>query len=325
MKTFVSGGTGFIGSHLVDTLISDKEVSEIRCLVRSREKWLEGKDYKLIKGDLHSISTLHKALEDVDIVYHLAGMVMAPEMKEFIRANVEATENLLRVAMKCGVKKMIVLSSLAAAGPANGEPRKESDPMTPISRYGESKKLMEEMIHSTAGNGLSVTILRPPAVYGPREDQIFTFFKFMNFGICPMVGDGNSPKISMVYVQDVIQGIKKAAIADRNNGISTYFISGPDIYNWNTIRNVTSTVLNKKNIPVRINPLVIKKLSSVVETSASIFGKYPVFNKEKANEMIHEWTCSNSRAKAEIGYTPQYTLEEGISRTIRWYKKHHWL
>ena len=325
MKTFVSGGTGFIGSHLVDTLISDNNVSEVRCLVRNREKWLKGKNYKLIKGDLHSISTLNKALEDVHTVYHLAGVVMAPDMKDFIRGNVEATENLLRVAMKCGVKKMIVLSSLAAAGPANGEPLTESDPMRPISRYGKSKKMMEEMIHNTAGNGLSVTILRPPAVYGPREDQIFTFFKLMNFGICPMAGDGKFPKISMVYVQDVIQGIKKAALANNGDEISTYFISGPDIYDWNTIRNVTSTVLNKKTIPIRISPTVIKKISSIIETSASFFGKYPVFNKEKANEMTHEWTCSNSRAKSKIGYKPEYSLEEGISRTIRWYKKNHWL
>ncbi|MGF1670680.1 MAG: NAD-dependent epimerase/dehydratase family protein [Balneolaceae bacterium] len=323
MNTFVTGGTGFIGSHLVDYLLEDKNTSNIKCLIRNHEKWLKGKDYIPVRGDLHNISVLQKALENVDIVYHLAGVVMASSQKEFDRANVEATENILRVAQKSGVKKMIILSSLAAAGPSNGRPLIESDPMNPISKYGESKKKMELMIHNSADD-LSVSILRPPAVYGPREDQIYTFFKLMSYGISPMVGDGSKPKISMVYVQDVIQGIVKAA-EHASDGINTYFISGTEIYNWNYIRDTTNKVLGKKTVPIRIKPKIVKKIASVIETSASVFGKYPVFNKEKANEMIHEWTCSNAKAIEELGYHPEYSLEEGISRTIHWYKKHHWL
>lgn len=198
MKAFITGGTGFIGSHLVDSLIEHEDYSEIRCLVRSSDKWLKSKDFLRIEGDLHNLSALTKAVRNVDVVFHLAGVVKAQTYQEFERANVEATENLVRIAQKEGVKKIVILSSLAAAGPSQNGPVTESDRMLPVSMYGRSKKRMEETIHAIADKDTSVTILRPPAVYGPREDQIFTFFKMVSNHICPIIGDGQTPKISMV-------------------------------------------------------------------------------------------------------------------------------
>jgi len=183
---------------------------------------------------------------------------------------------------------------------------------------------MEEMIHEVAPDDMSITILRPPAVYGPREDQIYTLFKMMKYGIAPIVGDGNHPQLSIVYVKDVVQAILKSA-DQTEPGIHTYFIDGEKIANWNMIRDIVTTVLNKKNVPVKLNPSWVKKIAGAVETTASFFGLYPVINREKANEMILEWTCTHDKAKRELDYKPEYSLEEGISRTLRWYKKHGWL
>ncbi|MEX0662006.1 MAG: NAD(P)-dependent oxidoreductase [Balneolaceae bacterium] len=324
MNAFVTGGTGFIGSHLVDALIAHNSFDEIRCLVRNQEKWLEGSDYVKIKGDLHSINVIKEALDGVDIIFHLAGVVKAQTQQEYDYANVEATENIIRLAEKTGIKKIVILSSLAAAGPSDGHPKKESDSMKPISKYGESKKRMEKMIHRIAPIDMSITILRPPAVYGPREDQIFTLFKMMSKGFTPIVGNGFEPKLSIVYVQDVIQGIIKSSEQSKT-GVHTYYISGDRITNWNEIKDISSTVLGKSSMSIKLKPEWVKKIAGVVETTASFFGTYPVINREKANEMVLEWTCSNEKAEKELNYIPDYSLEEGISRTLRWYKKHQWL
>ncbi len=324
MKAFVTGGTGFIGSHLVDALIADENYDEVRCLVRTNEKWLKGKTFNKFKGDLHDLNVLQKAVAGVDVVFHLAGMVKAPNYQALERANVEATENLLRVAQRAGVAKAVILSSLAAAGPSDEQPLTEEMPMQPVSMYGKSKKQMEETVHQLANDATSVTILRPSAVYGPREDQIYSFFKMADKRVCPIVGDGTHPKISMVYVGDVVQGCLNAA-ERQSTGVETYFISCEEIYTWNKIREVTSTVLAKKAVPIHIKPKWVKKLAGGIEKAASFFGIYPVINTEKANELILEWTCSIEKAKNELGFEPQYSLEEGISRTIHWYKKHHWL
>lgn len=324
MKAFVTGGTGFIGSHLSERLIASDNYSEVRCLVRSREKWLQGKDFRKISGDLQDFEALSKGLEGADVLFHIAAIVKAPDKKSFTRANVDATENLLRLARKKGVKNIIILSSLAAAGPSNGTPLTEEAPMKPVSMYGESKKEMEERIRNIAEADESIKIIRPPAVYGPREDQIFTFFQTYSKGICPMVGNGFQPELSMVYVSDLVDGIMLAA-DKKDAGVHTYFISGDGVHNWNQIRRITGTVLGKKAIPVKLKPAWVKKLAAISEDSASLFGKYPVLNREKAREMILEWTCSSAKAEKELSYSPAVSLEEGISRTLHWYKKHNWL
>lgn len=324
MKAFVTGGTGFIGSHLVDALLGHQDYPEVRCLVRNNRKWLKDKDIMPVKGDLDDLSTLKEAVRDADIIFHVAGRVMAPTYRELEHANVDATENVLRVAQKAGVPKIVVLSSLAAAGPSNGRPVTEEDPLAPVSMYGRSKKQMELRIHDITDKKTSVTILRPPAVYGPREDQIYSFFKMVDKRICPIIGDGEKPKISMVYVKDVVQGILKAA-EQTTPGVHTYFLTDGTPHTWNEIRKTTTMVLGKKNVPIYVKPRLVQKLAGTLEKAASFFGIYPVLNREKAKEMVLEWTCSSEKAKKELGYDPQYTLEEGISRTIHWYQRHHWL
>ncbi|NGP88285.1 NAD-dependent epimerase/dehydratase family protein [Fodinibius halophilus] len=324
MKAFVTGGTGFIGSHLADHLMESNDYSEVRCLIRNNEKWLKGKPFTRIKGDLDDLAVLKKAVKDVDVIFHIAGRVKAPTYADLAHANVDATENLLRIAQKEGVPKVVVLSSLAAAGPSQNGPLSEDAPMNPISNYGKSKKQMEHVIHDLADGETSITILRPPAVYGPREDQIYSFFKMADKRLCPIIGDGNRPRISMIYVGDVVNAILNAA-DQQEKGVHTYFITDDTIHTWDEIRGTTETVLGKKSVPIYIKPKYVKKIAKTVEKTASFFGIYPVLNREKAKELILEWTCSTEKAKNELGYEPEYSLGEGISRTIHWYQRHHWL
>lgn len=327
MKAFVTGGTGFIGSHLVDSLNELDQYDEVYCLVRDKEKWLEDKPYRKVTGDLHNLKALQDGLRDIDVLFHVAGKVSAPDLKQLNHTNVEGTENVVRVALKQGVQKIVILSSLAAVGPSFKRPVNEGDPLMPISMYGESKKSMELKIQELADENSSITIIRPPAVYGPREDQIFSFFKIASMGIAPKIKHnqaGTSQKISLVYVADLIQGILKAA-DNQHKGLETYFISSPRGYSWDEIQDAVSRSLGKRVISLSISSKLVRNIANVNEKVGSVFGRYPLLNKEKANEMTMEWICSIQKAEQELNYAPRFSLTEGIDQTLQWYKKHHWL
>ncbi len=323
MKAFVTGGTGFIGSHLVDQLLKQQN-DEIRCLVRSSDKWLKDKDYIRVQGNLHDLSALREGMEGADVVYHVAGVVKAPSQKVFDQANVAATENILRLAMKLKIPKLIVLSSLAACGPSFKHPLTEDDPMMPVTMYGESKKRMEEMIASVADDTISVTVIRPPAVYGPREDQIFSVFQMASWRLFPIIDGGRNSRVSLIHVHDLVDGIVLAA-AEKKPGVETYFISSEELYTWEEIRQATARVFGKKLHAVKVSPRLVEVIGNIVETGASLIGRYPVINRDKARELGMQWTCSVEKAKSRLGFRQKKDLENGLAETIHWYKKHHWL
>ena len=324
MRVFVTGGTGFIGSHLVDRLLLQNNIEEVKCLVRKDEKWLSGKSYTKIKGDVHDIEALKKGIEYCDVVFHLAGAVAAPDIDTFNAANVDGTENVVRTAQKFRVKKLVILSSLAAAGPSFGRPLTEDDPLMPVSMYGKSKKKMEELVNRIAHPDMSTTILRPPAVYGPREEQIFQIFKSASKRVFPIIGDGKSTRISLIHVNDLVDGIMLAAQKD-NPGMNTYFISSEELYTWEEIRKIVSKQFGHKTFKVSLPSGWVKRAASLIEGASSVFGHYPVINRDKAEELVMEWTCSVEKAQQELHYTQKVSLEEGISDTIAWYKRHKWL
>ena len=330
MKAFITGGTGFIGSHLVDFLSRREDVEEVRCLVRNKEKWLSGKHYTRVDGDLHNLAALKRGIDGSDVVFHIAGRVSAPDMKSLIYANVEGTENVLRVALKKNVTKVIILSSTAAAGPSFGNPVTEEDNLMPISNYGESKKRMELMVHRVIdeeNRDADIKILRPTAVYGPREEQIFAYFKMASLGFAPVVlnkKSGTEPRISMVYIGDLVKAMVQSAEISME-GVNTYFISCIGGFTWDQIRKTLSSVFNKRIMPISINSSWVKRIGQLNEKASGLFGLYPMINKEKANELIMEWVFSIEKARKELGYEPTYTLQEGFSRTLEWYAKHHWI
>jgi nucleoside-diphosphate-sugar epimerase len=171
---------------------------------------------------------------------------------------------------------------------------------------------------------LPVTIIRPPAVYGPRDSDILSFFKVANYGFKTFFGKGES-YLSLCYIEDLIDGIILAAESPKATG-QIYFIADDQIYSWKEAFRIVAKVLNKKTITLKIPKVFLYAIAFVSENVARLLGKPTVINVQKVREITQKyWLCDVSKAKRELGFSPQYPLEEGAKKTVRWYKEKGWL
>lgn len=322
MRAFVTGGTGFVGSHLVEALLQNG--GKVNCLVRNKLKWLGGLDVQVVKGDLFNADALLQGMHGVNTVYHVAAMTRAPSDEALVRANVEGTMNVLDAAEEAGVERVVVVSSLAAVGPSAIEPLTEQAPLQPISNYGRSKAEMERQIAARAKN-LETVIVRPPVVYGPREADIYTLIKAADKQrIFPIIGSGSSPQIEMVYVSDLVDGIITAGKTEEAAG-HTYFLGGQRAYSWAEVRDAVRNVLGHPVLSVKLPPFLVGSAGMISEGIGRLLRTYPPLNREKAREAKATWLISSEKARTELGYAPGISLEAGMRRTIEWYRENNWL
>src|SRR5262245_45933935 len=200
----VTGGTGFVGSHLVDRLIEGGH--RVRCLVRpsANLRYLKHPQIELVYGGLDDSTDWDKALADVDLIYHVAGATFARRAQDYFTVNHKGTEAIFAPAIKHRdmIRRFVYISSLAAVGPGrDGRPVDEDATPAPVTPYGRSKLLAEEAVRA-ASDLLPFTIVRPPAVYGPRDYGIFEFFKSIKRGVFPMIGRRDK-RVSLVHARDL--------------------------------------------------------------------------------------------------------------------------
>jgi nucleoside-diphosphate-sugar epimerase len=326
MRILITGATGFIGSHLAETLYAQGH--QLQCLVRKSSNlvWIKHLPIEYVYGDLFDASVLQSAVKDVDMVYHLAGMTKAKTKEEYIQGNHIATKNLLDavLAVQPNLKRFVHVSTQAAVGPSAGNtPIDERTPFHPITTYGVTKMEAEKECLSRM-NKLPITITRPPAVYGPRDKDVFEFFNAMNKGLQAMIGFNNK-EVSLIHVKDLVDGIILAGEHPAAIG-QTYFISSERFYNWKEVGEITARVMGKKALRLRIPEFGVYIIAAFSEI-AGLFSKKPVLlNFEKARDIVQDaWTCSIVKAKTELGFKEKLTLEDGIRQTIAWYRQHGWL
>ncbi len=326
MRACVTGGNGFIGSFLVEKLL--QENWSVRCLVRrtSNLRWLNGLDIELHYGDLHDLPSLEKAVRDMDVVFHLGGVTKAMTEEDYIKGNFSATLNVVNACQKSGAakQKLIYVSSQAAGGPSkHGEPLTEEQAIHPISAYGRSKRMAEEAVLQYSQTR-PATIIRPPSVYGPRDEDFFVLFKNVKKGIIPVPGDGRQ-QVSIVYISDLIDGIYLATVNEKADG-EIFFISDDRAVSFAQLGQIISTALHKKAIPLHIPLWLVQGLAFLSVGVSKITGKPPLLNGDKVLEMRQPgWVCSNEKAKKLLGFQPGVEVEEGMAATAEWYKKNGWL
>ena len=322
----VTGANGFVGSHLVDLLLSKNYT--VRCIVRksSNLKWLEGKNVEIHDCGLFDKDGLRKAFSGANYIYHVAGVVKSKAPEGYFKGNVDTTKVLLDVALefKENIKKFVVVSSLTTTGPSpNGTPVSETTECRPITTYGKSK-LAEEKVAKAYMDKLPVTICRAPAVYGERDTEILIFFQTFQKGLMTTIGF-DKKTISLIHVLDLVNGFYLAAESEKSAG-QIYFISSEKYYTWEEIGEVTSKVLNKKALHVKVPHTIVFTIAAIAQFFALFSSKAATLNIEKAKDITqNSWTCDTQKAITDLGYRQQISIEEGIKRTCHWYKEKKWL
>lgn len=322
----VTGATGFVGSHLVDLLLAKGH--EVRCITRksSNTKWLDGKDVKIYDCGLFDKDKLKPVLENADYLFHVAGVVKSKKKEGYYKGNVLTTKNLLDalVELKSEIKKVVVVSSMTAGGPTTPEcPLTEEMELKPITTYGKSKAEQEAVI-KTYMDKLPISVVRPPAVYGERDTEIYLMFKTFKQGLMTFIGF-NKKKLSLVHVADLVEGIYLAGISEKSAG-QTYFISSEKIYDWYEVADQFENALKKKALRVNLPHFLVYTVAVFAEIFSIFQKNAATFNIEKARDFVQAaWTCDISKARKDLGYIPKVSLEEGIKRTADWYFDNKWL
>jgi nucleoside-diphosphate-sugar epimerase len=326
MKVLITGSNGFIGSHLIERLLAHHYQIICFCRKTSNLQWINDLPVELAYGDVSDFQSLVSNISGLDFVYHLGGTLRANRPDEYLKINVDGTKNLLEACRRNSpnLRRFIYVSSQAAAGPSrNGSPITEDDLPSPVSLYGKSKLLAEQVVFDYS-KYFPVTIIRPPAVYGPRDDDILQFFKYIKFGIKPVMGNPQK-NVTLIYVLELIRGIQLAAEHPEAEN-ELFFMADHKYYTWKDILDTIASVMNKKAIMVCVPDFIVGVMAAISEKTARVFNKVAVFNQDKTLEMKQKyWLLDCTKAGQKLGFTPQISLQQGLQVTYEWYRSHGWL
>lgn len=325
MIALVTGSNGFLGSHLAEGLLA--RGYEVHCLVRrtSNLRWLAGLPVRLVYGDVTCEESLQEAVADKQHVYHLAGVVKATSQRAFDRVNFGGTAKLLRACWRHNtrLKRFVLVSSQSAGGPSlQGHPVDESDNPRPVSLYGKSKLKAEQEARKYLGR-FPVTIIRPPVIFGPRDRGMYPFFRMLKRGIVVLVR--GERRANFVYVKDVVSGAILAAETQAAVG-QIYYIAAERGLRWGEFAETAAAVMTVRALVVSVPEASVRALGAANSLIAALTARARMLDWQKAHEILQpHWLCDISKAKRELGYHPEYSLEEGLADTIEWYQSEGWI
>jgi len=325
-RVMITGASGFLGFHIIEAALAMGLEVYVAVRKSSDTSHLKQFDIKYTYPDLNSISNLKNEIEKNNYRYiiHAAGITKASSQEAYNKVNAKLTYNIGKAAAMAAVelKKFVFVSSLAAVGPLQNASGilTESVPPMPVTAYGKSKLLAEEQLNELP---LPLTIIRPTAIYGPREKDILILFKSINKGWEPYIGRAPQ-QLSFVYAKDVAEVIINALFSKYDH--TTYNVSDGAVYNRYQLANYAKRVLQKKTTIMHLPLGIIKAMAFVLEKLYGLAHKVPALNRGKINELTAaNWNCSIEKVAAELGFKPAYNLESGIRETLDWYKNNNWI
>ena len=331
----VTGASGFIGRHLVQRLIQRGD--RVSCLVRatSHIDELRSAGVHLITGDVTERVDMGRALEasQAATVFHLAGLTKALRADDFVRVNAGGVES---VAGACAARGdppvLVVVSSLAAAGPCTGgRSRVEGDVPQAVSAYGRSKQAGEQAAAKYAA-GVSISIVRPPIVFGPGDRGTLEIFRpIARWGIHVVPGRGDC-RFSLIHISDLVEGLLLAAEKGERlqrggaPGHGVYFMAGDDDPTYAELGQAMGTALAKRRVTVVPVPRPLLRLAAVCGDALGWIRRRPGWvNSDKiAEALAGSWTCSSVKARTHLGWSPAATLAQRLRETVQWYRQAGW-
>ena len=321
----LTGASGFVGGHLAEALVRRKQ--KVKLLVRSSSQLAFPATplIQLCPGDVTDPESLQKAMVGVETVYHLAGVLRGPNFANYEWVNAQGTRNVCEaLAQQKKGKRLVYVSSLSAAGPSEiNRPLTEEMPAHPVSFYGQTKFMGEEIVRSYQKK-LKTVILRPAAVYGPREKDILEYFKMVKQGWVFIPGDG-AQKVSFVHVFDLVEAILLAGKSPKASG-ETFFVSDGKSYTFEEFSGVIAGALGKSFHTLHIPISLVKVVAAVADIIGRIRGKAIILSSDKIKEaVVPGWVCDNRKLVRKLGFKPKYDIEKGVRNSVEFYLKAGWI
>jgi nucleoside-diphosphate-sugar epimerase len=323
LKILLTGASGFVGSHILDSL-RDRGLSTA-VLLRPTSNYrfiaphLPGIEIR--PGSIDDPQSLAKAMTGISHVVHCAGATKARRISDFYQVNQVGTRNVVAAANAQNVKRLIHVSSLAAAGPATPErPAREEDPPQPVSEYGKSKLAGEDEVRNRSQG--EYVILRPSAVYGPRDEELLRLFKAVKRHLLPRTGH---QALSLVFVRDLAQTVihcldHPAAVA------KTYFVAARERVTATRLAAEIAANLKIWTLPLPLPAFFLWAMCLAQEVRTRLTGKASVLSLQKYAELhAPGWVCDPSRLERETAQVCTTGLKEGVAETLAWYRQNHWL
>lgn len=321
-KVLITGTSGFIGSNLRDALL--RGGADVISLLRPvSPPSTHGRSVGVAYEDLPALTRL-MAEEKPDYLFHVAGATKGVRYDDFHRANVVPTRNLAEALTRAHptLKRYLFVSSQTAWGPSNdGPPVRETDAPHPVEHYGRSKLEAERAL---AEYTLPWTIVRPSAVYGPAEVDMFNLFKAARNGVNLYFGN-RAKRLSAVYVDDLLDAMVNAAQSEATLG-KAYFISDGLAYTWDQVQKQIVAAVGRRTLQVNLPSFVVGAAGLAGELMTAVDRKPRLLNRQKATlDAQQAWLCSIEAAQRDFGYRAKVSLEEGTRRAYAWYVENGWL
>jgi len=327
MKVFLTGASGFVGSHVLDALRAGHHEVSILLRRTSNTRFVSRhlSDVTVHYGSLGDPEGLKTAMTGCDAVIHCAGIIKALHSSDFYRVNQAGTRNIVMAANACreSVRHLIYISSLAVSGPGvPGCPAEETSEPQPVTVYGQSKRLGE--IEIRQGCRVAWTILRPAAVYGPRDAEFLNLFQKVKRRMMPLVS-GAKRSLNMVYGPDVAAAVLCSLTRDRGAGETYHVAAQPPCSDEEFMQEIARS-LNVQPFRLRIPRSGLYLACVIQEIGSKLTGRPNILCRQKMPELLAPgWVCRTNRIHQDLGFTAPTSLKEGVGRTVEWYRREGWL